>query len=72
MQLTNVTHFARNGSVTKINSCFIRGSHIRYVVLPDNLKNAAVFKKVKQISDQKVANDNAKRASRGRRGRGRG
>merc|ERR1719346_400098 len=64
MQLQNVKHFARNGAFHNQNSCFIRGSHIRYVVLPDNLKHASVFKKVKTISDQKKKNDAAKNAGR--------
>ena len=44
--LQGVTCTTRDGKVTKKESVFIRGSHIKYFVLPDILRNAPVLKKV--------------------------
>ena len=37
----------------RVHSCFLRGSHVRFMVLPDILKNAPFFKKIetKQARD---------------------
>ena len=45
-QLENVTATARDGRVTHLGKAFIRGSKIRYVVAPDMLKNAPMFKRL--------------------------
>ena len=36
MQLSNVTLTARDGRVSNIEQCFIRGSKVRFIVLPGN------------------------------------
>ena len=46
MQLSNVTLTARDGRTSNLEQCFIRGSKIRFMVLPDMLKNAPMFKRV--------------------------
>ena len=33
----------RNGQVTRVENVFIRGSKIRFLILPDMLKNAPMF-----------------------------
>jgi hypothetical protein len=45
-----VTHTARNGKVSKLEQVYLRGSHLKFVVLPEILKNAPVFKKVGVLS----------------------
>ena len=41
--LTEVTLTARDGNVTHFKRAYVRGSHIRYFILPDMLKNAPMF-----------------------------
>jgi len=44
LQLKEVTITHRDGHVTAAEQVFLRGSHIRFVVLPDNLRHAPMFK----------------------------
>lgn len=44
VQLKDVTITHRDGHVTAADQCFLRGSHIRFFVLPDNLRHAPMFK----------------------------
>merc|ERR1719204_2369668 len=37
---------ARDGKVSQLEQIFIRGSKIRFVILPDMLKNAPMFKEM--------------------------
>lgn len=46
MSLSEVLRTARNGQITKLPSVYLRGSSIRFIALPDILKNAPVFQKV--------------------------
>lgn len=43
LQMSNVTVTHRNGSVSGMNSCFIRGSKVLFVSMPEILKHAPVF-----------------------------
>lgn len=43
-QMVNITVTARDGRTTNVEQVFIRGSMIRYFILPDMLKNAPMFK----------------------------
>ncbi len=45
-QLNNITYTARDGRTTELEQVFIRGSKIRFMILPDMLKNAPMFKRV--------------------------
>lgn len=45
-QLQNITLTARDGRVTTLEHAYIRGSKIRFLILPDMLKNAPMFKRV--------------------------
>jgi len=47
-QMSNITVTARDGRVSQLEQVFIRGSKIRFLVLPDMLKNAPMFKKMTQ------------------------
>jgi len=44
-QLQNVTLTGRDGRVSKLEYVYIRGSKVRFVILPDMLKNAPMFKR---------------------------
>ena len=52
-ELRGVTHRARNGMISKIESVFIRGNQIRYFLLPDLLKNAKEFDMIRNVSAEK-------------------
>jgi small nuclear ribonucleoprotein D3 len=59
MTLSDVLRTARNGQVSKLPSVYLRGGNIRFIALPDLLKNAPVFQKVtsmkrKMEQDQKM------------------
>ena len=43
-QIQNITMTARDGKVTNLEQVFVRGSQIRFLILPDMLKNAPMFK----------------------------
>ncbi|KAF5281856.1 hypothetical protein FQR65_LT14500 [Abscondita terminalis] len=44
-QMTQITVTYRDGRVTQLENVYIRGSKIRFLILPDMLKNAPMFKK---------------------------
>lgn len=44
-QMTGITVTYRDGRVASLENVFIRGSKIRFLILPDMLKNAPMFKK---------------------------
>jgi small nuclear ribonucleoprotein D3 len=46
MSLSEVLRTARNGQITKLPNVYLRGSSIRFIALPDLLKNAPVLQKV--------------------------
>eukprot|EP01123_Difflugia_compressa_P007737 TRINITY_DN2139_c0_g1_i1.p1 TRINITY_DN2139_c0_g1~~TRINITY_DN2139_c0_g1_i1.p1 ORF type:complete len:128 (-),score=38.17 TRINITY_DN2139_c0_g1_i1:285-668(-) len=43
--LSAITMTARDGSTQPLDTAFVRGSHIRFVIIPDMLKNAPMFRK---------------------------
>jgi len=45
-QMANITVTYRDGRVAQLENVYIRGSKIRFFVLPDMLKNAPMFKKL--------------------------
>ena len=46
MTLSEVIRTGRNGQVTKCPTLYLRGSGVRFIALPDLLRNAPAFKKV--------------------------
>ena len=44
-QMQNVTATGRDGQVKKMEHVYIRGSKVRFMVLPDMMKNAPMFKR---------------------------
>ena len=47
--VTDVVMTARDGRVTKLENVYIRGSQIKFMILPDLLKHSPVFEKVKEL-----------------------
>ncbi|XP_067015318.1 small nuclear ribonucleoprotein Sm D3 [Anabrus simplex] len=44
-QMSNITVTYRDGRVAQLENVYIRGSKIRFLILPDMLKNAPMFKR---------------------------
>jgi small nuclear ribonucleoprotein D3 len=64
---------ARDGRVSKLEQVFLRGGQIKFIVLPDLLKNAPIFKKVqvmkaKTASSETVAKGSKNKAPKKREG----
>ena len=62
MQLRDVTMTARDGRVSHLEHVYVRGSHVRFFVIPDMLRNAPMFRNNKALR--------ARGATRGARGAG--
>eukprot|EP00897_Mesotaenium_endlicherianum_P006324 jgi/Mesen1/571/ME000107S10806 len=45
-QLEGITFTARDGRVAQLEHVFIRGSKVRFMIIPDMLKNAPMFKRL--------------------------
>jgi small nuclear ribonucleoprotein D3 len=45
-QLKDVSATGRDGRVTQLAHIYIRGSRVRFIVVPDMLKNAPMFKRI--------------------------
>mmetsp|Transcript_38147 Transcript_38147/g.43542 ORF Transcript_38147/g.43542 Transcript_38147/m.43542 type:complete len:116 (-) Transcript_38147:299-646(-) len=52
VSLSDVIRTAVDGRITKLVNVYLRGSSIRFVALPDLLKNAPVFKKVQTMKNK--------------------
>merc|ERR1740137_84345 len=78
MEACTVTY--RNGQTARLENVFIRGSKIRFIILPDMLKNAPMFKNMTGRSGGRGGGGNfgksailrASARGGGRGGRGRG
>ena len=44
IQLKDIQMTARDGRVTQLDQVYVRGSHIKFFIVPDMLKNAPMFK----------------------------
>ncbi|KAI0980134.1 hypothetical protein GJ496_009688 [Pomphorhynchus laevis] len=73
-QMSNVTVTYRDGRVAQLDYIYVRGSKIRFLILPDMLKNAPMFKNIKGVKGGagrgKSAILRAQAAARGRAYRG--
>uniref|UniRef100_I1K4T5 Small nuclear ribonucleoprotein Sm D3 n=1 Tax=Glycine max TaxID=3847 RepID=I1K4T5_SOYBN len=45
-QLESITYTAKDGKTSQLEHVFIRGSKVRFMVIPDMLKNAPMFKRL--------------------------
>jgi len=73
-QMANINVTYRDGRVAQLENVFIRGSKIRFLILPDMLKNAPMFKKVgaKGVSASATAGRGKSAILRAQVARGRG
>ncbi|KAI8805112.1 Sm-like ribonucleoprotein, partial [Cladochytrium replicatum] len=46
VQLREITVTGRDGRVTQLEQVYVRGSQVRFFIVPDMLKNAPMFKRV--------------------------
>jgi len=46
LTLNDVVRTARNGQISKLPSVYLRGNGVRFIALPELLKNSPTFKKV--------------------------
>lgn len=46
LQISHATCTARDGKLTQLEQVYIRGSHVRFIIVPDMLKNAPMFKNI--------------------------
>eukprot|EP00049_Salpingoeca_infusionum_P018132 m.355893 g.355893 ORF g.355893 m.355893 type:complete len:118 (-) comp17374_c0_seq1:342-695(-) len=70
-QLRDVMFTGRDGKKSHLEAVYIRGSKIRYFVLPDMLKNAPMFKKQRGEIKRGKATILKAQASKSSQGRGR-
>ena len=52
VQLRDVTVTGRDGKITQMEQCFIRGSSVKMVVVPDNLRHAPFFKTLTDLASK--------------------
>ncbi|CAG2161084.1 unnamed protein product [Oppiella nova] len=71
-QMASITVTTRDGRVSQLENVFIRGSKIRFLILPDMLKNAPMFKKVGVKGGQQQAGRGKSAILRAQVARGRG
>ncbi|KAG5682505.1 hypothetical protein PVAND_011854 [Polypedilum vanderplanki] len=70
-QMTQITVTYRDGRMANLENVYIRGSKIRFMILPDMLKNAPMFKKQTKAGTAGRGKSAILRAQAAR-GRGRG
>lgn len=67
--MQNVTFTSRSGQISKLEHVYLRGSKVRFVVLPDMLKNAPMFKNLALKAQKGISSSRpAPPASSGRGG----
>ncbi|XP_065891322.1 small nuclear ribonucleoprotein Sm D3-like [Dysidea avara] len=71
-QIQNITMTARDGKVTNLEQVFVRGSQIRFLILPDMLKNAPMFRPKSRAKGLATGKPSFRGRSRGRGFGGRG
>ncbi|XP_018025945.1 small nuclear ribonucleoprotein Sm D3-like [Hyalella azteca] len=75
MEMESCSVTLRNGQTTRLENVFIRGSKIRFLVLPDMLKNAPMFANMTAGNRGRGSAGSGKSAilrAQAARGRGRG
>jgi len=64
VHLSNCTKTAKDGRVSTLSNVFLRGSNVRFMVLPDILKNAPFFKKIETKQQKQSQAKSASKAMR--------
>jgi len=70
ISLSDVLRTARNGQISKLPSVYLRGSSIRFIALPELLKNAPVFQKVAMMKRKMEQEQEQRQQEGGKRKRG--
>ena len=52
-RLENCQHTSADGKPTFFDQVYLRGSHMRFVIIPDMFKNAPMFARVKSLAKGK-------------------
>lgn len=63
---------ARDGRISRLENVYLRGGNIKFIVLPELLKSAPIFKKVQTMRTKKVGDMDLNGGRGGRGGRGAG
>ncbi|XP_013777952.1 small nuclear ribonucleoprotein Sm D3-like [Limulus polyphemus] len=71
-QMSNITVTYRDGRVAQMENVYIRGSKVRFLILPDMLKNAPMFKKTGSKGAAAAAGRGKSAILRAQAARGRG
>ncbi|KAL8596891.1 small nuclear ribonucleoprotein Sm D3 [Nucella lapillus] len=71
-QFSNITVTFRDGRTSQLENVYIRGSKIRFLILPDMLKNAPMFKRAQGRGGGAGRGKSAILRAQAARGRGRG
>lgn len=72
VQLKRVTRTRKDGRIATLEHVFIRGSSVRFLVLPDILSKAPMFQRVQAMKEGKEAEARGLGRGRGFAGAGRG
>ena len=54
VRLDDVTMFSKDGKSMPVEQVYLRGSQIRFVIVPSMFKNAPMFKRVKAQAKQRI------------------
>lgn len=54
VRLDDVTMFSKDGRSMPVDQVYLRGSQIRFVIVPSMFKNAPMFKRVKAQAKQRI------------------
>lgn len=65
-QLSDLTTTDRDGRQHRLQQAFIRGSQIRFVIVPDMLRNSPLFHKI-QVAKKKADKAHNNRQKRGKK-----
>ena len=57
---------AKNGRISRLEQVFLRGGHIKFIVVPELLKSAPIFKKVQAMRAKTVGDGGPSTAGRGK------
>jgi len=66
LSLSEVLRTSRNGQIKKLPTVYLRGSSIRFIALPNLLRNAPVFQKVTNMK-RKMEENRAERGTKKRK-----
>jgi small nuclear ribonucleoprotein D3 len=65
VHMKEVTMTARDGRISRLENVFLRGGHIKFIVLPELLKSAPILKKIQGMKSKSDAAGGDKAAAGG-------